>query len=71
MMGLNEEVGMSALQLVCGLVELGEKYPNEDGHNVAGLMLSSNQELLNHVHSYSNSHNNYVSGLSFIILEKT
>lgn len=41
---------MSALQLVCGLVELGEKYPNEKDQNVAGLMVSSNQDLLRQVH---------------------
>ena len=48
-MGINEELDLSALQLVCGLVELGEKFPNEAQQNVAALMISANSTLTSQI----------------------
>jgi hypothetical protein len=35
--------------LVCGLVELGAEFPNEEGENVAALMVSGNSALVNKI----------------------
>lgn len=68
MMGINDDLDMGALQLVCGLVELGENFPDENNQNQAGLMVISNSALLSQVEELSNSPNNYISGMSFSIL---
>lgn len=70
MLGESTELDLSILQLVCGLVELGERFPNEVGNNVAGLMLKSTGSLKNQIDELSCSNNNYVSGLSITILER-
>lgn len=49
MIGISEELDLSALQLVCGLVELGENFPNEQNENVAGLLVLSNSTLVTQV----------------------
>ena len=70
MMSFGDDTTLSSLQLVCGLVELGEKFPNEEGANVASMLIKSNGMLQGQIEELSLSKNNYVSGLSFTILER-
>ena len=44
---------ISSLQLVCGLVELGQEFPDEEGGNMVAAMLESNFSLLNKVRELS------------------
>lgn len=47
---LNKEtIKLSAIQLVCGLVELGEKFEDEEGQNRGALILNQKQELLSKI----------------------
>jgi hypothetical protein len=50
---LSEEIVNSSLQLLCGLVELGQEFPDEEGGNVVAVMVESNFSLLNRVKELS------------------
>lgn len=67
---MNEELSIGALQLICGLVELGEKYPNEEGVNLGSILIRNTGMLQGQIEELSMSKNNIASGLSITIIEK-
>lgn len=59
----------SSLQLVCGLAELGQEFPDEEGSNLVAVMIESNFSLLNRIKDLSDCEEEKTYGLCYSILD--